>query len=71
MKRQALALDLRDTAGQLAVARRPSDLFRLSRRIDRLGTCLAQIAAAEGRRVLEQETSPPDLTASDPTDCFA
>jgi hypothetical protein len=58
MKRQSLAIDLRDTAGQIAVARRPSELFRLARRIELLGTTLAAVAAAEGRRVLEAETGP-------------
>ena len=72
MKRQALAIDVRDTAGKLAVARRPSEMFHLARRVHLLSGILARVAAAEAMHVLKQETSPPDLAAaSEPPDIFA
>lgn len=57
MNRRALALDIRDTAADLAVARRPSDLFRLVRRISRLAPCLESAACAEAREILDAESA--------------
>lgn len=55
MNRRALALDVRKAAADLAVARSPSDLFRLVRRLSRLAPCLESAACAEAREILDAE----------------
>lgn len=57
MNRRALAIDVRDAAADLAVARRPSDLFRLVRRLSRLVPCLESTACAEAREILDAESA--------------
>jgi hypothetical protein len=53
MTRQSLALSVRATAGALAVARNPADLFRLARRLARLAPCLESAAYADARATID------------------
>jgi hypothetical protein len=55
MTRQSLAMSVRSLAGSIAVARNPSDLFRLSRRLAHLAPCLQATACADARAIIDAE----------------
>lgn len=58
MTRQSMAIAVRDAASRSAVSRRPSELFALANRLDRLAVVLAALIREDARRILDDETNP-------------